>query len=81
MNLCAITLNNHVAITCAQKRKIFILSVIIIVCNLLPHTRKTVLACLATEGIGQILMAVLEGNRFILYCEYHMCIHNSIPPG
>lgn len=69
------------AIMCAPKGKVFILSLIIILCDLHHHTRKIILACLATQDIGQILMAVLEECSFILHCECHVCSHNAIPPG
>lgn len=69
------------AIMCAPKGKVFILSLIIILCDLHHHTRKIVLACLATQDIGQILMAVLEECSFILYCECHVSSHNATPPG
>lgn len=46
------------AIMCALKRKVFILSLIIIVCDLHHPTRRIILACLGAQDIGQILMAV-----------------------
>lgn len=48
------------AIICVPKGRVFILSLIVILCDLHHHTRKIILACLATQDIGQILMAVLE---------------------
>jgi len=69
------------AIMCAPKGKVFILPLIIILCDLHHHTRKIILACLATQDIGQILMAVLEECSFVLCCEGHICSHNVTPPG
>lgn len=79
--LCAITLNKHAAIMCAQKGKVFILSVIIILCDFHRHARKIVRACLATQDTGHIQMAALGIYSFVFYCEYRMCSHNSVPPG
>lgn len=56
------------AIMCAPKGKVFILSLIIILCDLHHRSRKIILACLATQDIGQILMAALEECSSIRYC-------------
>lgn len=56
------------AIMCAPKGKVFILSLIIILCDLHHRSGKIILACLATQDIGQILMAALEECSSICYC-------------